>query len=46
MTYSVHILRRAQKQLSRIDRQDQQRIIAAIRSLADDPRPAGCRQSK
>lgn len=44
MTYSVRILRRAQKQLSRIDRQDQPRLISAIRSLAENPRPAGCRK--
>ena len=44
MTYSVHILRRAQKQLSKMDRQDQPRIISAIRSLADNPRPEGCRK--
>ena len=44
MSYSIEILRVAQKQLARIDRTQQQRIIAAIRSLADDPRPSGCKK--
>ncbi len=44
MTYSVEILRSAQKQLSKIDRQDQPRIITAIKSLADNPRPPGCKK--
>lgn len=42
MTYAVEILRAAQKQLARIDRQAQTRVINAIRALADDPRPSGC----
>lgn len=41
MSYSVEILRSAQKQLARIEAQHRTRIIAAIRALADDPRPAG-----
>ena len=44
MTYSVDILRSAQKQLGRIDRQDQSRIISAIQGLADNPRPQGCQK--
>jgi mRNA interferase RelE/StbE len=44
VTYSVDILRSAQKQLGRIDREDQSRIISAIQALADDPRPQGCRK--
>jgi len=39
MTYAVEILRAAQKQLARIDRQAQARIIVSIRGLATDPRP-------
>ncbi len=42
MTYSVEILRSAQKQLSKINRQDQDRIISAIESLTHNPRPDGC----
>lgn len=44
MTYAVDILRSAQKQLARIQRQDHPRIIAAIRKLADDPRPPNSRR--
>ncbi len=44
MTYSVDILRRAQKQLARIDRQDHARIISAIEGLAENPRPSGCKK--
>lgn len=42
--YAIKILRAAQKQLSRIQRQDRVRIIQAIRDLAETPRPAGCRK--
>ena len=44
MTYAVEILRAAQKQLAKIDRQVQSRIIASIRRLATDPRPSGCKK--
>lgn len=44
MTYSIEILRVAQKQLAKIDRAQQQRIIDAIRLLAANPRPAGCKK--
>jgi len=43
MTYGLEILRSAQKQLARIDRQDHTRIISAIRALGDNPRPPGCK---
>jgi len=42
--YAVDTLRSAQKQLAKIDRQDHPRIISAIRSLADDPRPPGSKK--
>lgn len=41
MSYTLEILRTAQKQLSRIEQSDRLRIIAAIRQLAGEPRPAG-----
>ncbi|MDT8442165.1 MAG: type II toxin-antitoxin system RelE/ParE family toxin [Desulfuromonadales bacterium] len=41
MSFSLEILRAAQKQLARIDRQEQQRLVAAIRNLASEPRPTG-----
>ena len=44
MTYTVEILRSAQRQLSRINRQDHARIIAAIEALATTPRPPGCKK--
>ncbi|MBT3192520.1 MAG: type II toxin-antitoxin system RelE/ParE family toxin [Verrucomicrobia bacterium] len=44
MTYAVRILRTAQKQLAKIDRQTQSRIINSIRKLAGDPRPSGCKK--
>ena len=44
MIYSVEILRSAQKQLRKIDRQDQSRIIDAITSLAENPHPAGSKK--
>jgi mRNA interferase RelE/StbE len=44
MNYSVEILRRAQKQLAKIDRQDQSRIISAIRDLSNNPRPSGSKK--
>ena len=44
MSYSIEILRFAQRQLSKIGRKHQQSIIDAIRVLADDPRPSGCKK--
>lgn len=44
MSYAIEILRVAQKQLAKIDRAQQPRIIDAIRQLAADPRPAGCKK--
>lgn len=44
MIYSIEILRSAQKQLSKINRQDQDRIISSIESLAHNSRPDGCKK--
>ena len=44
MRFQIEILRSAQKSLSRIQSQDQDRITEAIRSLADEPRPHGCKK--
>lgn len=44
MSYSIDILRVAQKQLAKIDRASQQRIIDGIRSLTENPRPSGCKK--
>ncbi len=42
MSYSLSILRRAQKELAQISRGDYERVVEAIRDLANNPRPAGC----
>jgi mRNA interferase RelE/StbE len=42
MTYSLFILRHAQKELAQLTGSPYERIREAIRSLADDPRPHGC----
>ena len=39
MTYAIEILRSAQKQLAKLDRKVQPRIIETIRQLAEEPRP-------
>ena len=44
MTYAVEILRRAQKQLAKINPQDHARIIAAIEALSKTPRPPGSKK--
>ncbi len=42
--YRVEFRRKAAKQLSRLGRQDQERIAKTIDELAENPRPAGSRQ--
>lgn len=42
MAYHLEIERRALKEIARLPWQDQERIEAAIDTLADDPRPKGC----
>ncbi len=44
MTYTVSILRSAEKSLASIPRVVQDRIIAAIRRLAVSPRPPGVKK--
>ena len=44
MNYAIEILRSAEKQLAAIDRQDQPRVIDAIRALSEEPRPSGCKK--
>jgi mRNA interferase RelE/StbE len=42
-SYRVLIKASAAKEIEAVDpKKDRQRIVTAIRSLADDPRPAGC----
>lgn len=42
MTYAVEMLRSAQKQLTRLPAEHQERILVAMEALADAPRPQGC----
>ena len=44
MNYAVSILRRAQKELSQLSAPSFERVCDAIRSLAVNPRPPGCRK--
>jgi mRNA interferase RelE/StbE len=42
MTYRLAILRRAQKELVQLPSSSYQRVVDAVRDLAEDPRPPGC----
>jgi len=42
--YTIEILRSAQKQLSKIERREQSRIIEAVQKLTETPRPPGCKK--
>lgn len=44
MAYSVSYTETARRQLLRLPAPIQARIIRAVASLADDPRPPGCRK--
>lgn len=44
MSYSIQILRRAQKELSQLPKQKYERIKDAVQSLSDEPRPQGCKK--
>ena len=41
---SIEITRTAEKQLKKLSRNDQRRVVKAIVALADDPRPRGSRR--
>jgi len=41
MAYALTILKRAQKELASLPKEDYQRVRGAIVKLADTPRPAG-----
>jgi len=41
-SYSIEIKRSAAKELAALPKRDRTRVITRIRSLADEPRPAGC----
>jgi mRNA interferase RelE/StbE len=42
--YEIELSRTAEKQLRKLAREDQERVVRAIRPLARDPRPRGCRK--
>ena len=42
MNYRIFILRRAQKELSKVPDEDYHRIKESILKLSDNPRPKGC----
>jgi mRNA interferase RelE/StbE len=42
--YAVSFRRSAEKDLRKLDRTVQRRVLRAIDGLAHDPRPAGCRK--
>jgi len=44
MTYSISILRRAQKELAHLPKESYEQVRDAIRALAYKPRPTGCRK--
>jgi mRNA interferase RelE/StbE len=46
MAYQIRIGKRVRKEMARLPRQDQARVIAAIKSLGQEPRPPGCRPVK
>ena len=42
--YRLRLARSAEKDLRHLTRSDRQRVGAAIRALADEPRPQGCQK--
>lgn len=44
MSYKIQILRRAQKELAQLSRDDFERARLAIERLAENPRPSGCKK--
>ena len=44
MSYSIGILRRAQKELAQLPKQEYERIKEATGKLSQDPRPQGCKK--
>jgi mRNA interferase RelE/StbE len=42
MAYSLKLHRDVERQLTRFPRKDKERLVEAMRSLREEPRPAGC----
>jgi len=45
-SYSVEISRTAERQIRKLSRDDQVRVVSAIKALGHDPRPRGYRKLK
>jgi mRNA interferase RelE/StbE len=43
-TYRVEVTSTAERQLRKLPRSDQLRVVRAIQALAGEPRPPGCRK--
>jgi len=43
-TYRIEVSATAERQIRRLPRTDQVRVIRVIRALSTDPRPPGCRK--
>lgn len=43
-SYSIEVSRSAEKQLTRLTKDDRQRVVEAIVSLPEDPHPRGARK--
>ena len=43
-TYRIEVSATAERQIRKLPRADQVRVIRVIRTLATDPRPPGCRK--
>ena len=46
MDYAIQILRHAQRELAKVPQASYERILDAIRALAQTPRPVGCLKLK
>lgn len=42
--YKISIIKRAEKDIKKLDRQTKNRIVKNIMDLAEEPRPVGCRK--
>lgn len=42
--YEISIIKRAEKDIKKLDRQTKNRVVKIISELAAEPRPAGCRK--
>lgn len=42
--YKISIIKRAEKDIKKLDRQTKNRVVKNIMDLAEEPRPVGCRK--